>query len=205
MGKIGIMGGTFDPIHNGHILIGKQAYEEYQLDEIWFMPSGQPPHKKDHIVTEAEIRCAMTKLAIEEYPYFVFSDFEVRREGNTYTAKTLKLLKERYPEHMFYFIIEADSLFEIESWYHPEEVMASVILMVAGRDYENAERTMDGQIQYLTKKYNARILRLHSKEVDIASAEIRSMAANGRPLSPYVPEKVMKYISCHHLYQHYSS
>ena len=85
MKKIGIMGGTFDPIHNGHLSIGKQAYLEYHLDEVWFMPSGHPPHKKDHFVTDAVHRCAMTKLAITDYPYFQFSDFEVKRAGNTYT------------------------------------------------------------------------------------------------------------------------
>ncbi|RGY95270.1 nicotinate-nucleotide adenylyltransferase [Clostridium sp. AM58-1XD] len=203
MGRIGIMGGTFDPIHNGHILIGKQAYEEYHLDEIWFMPSGQPPHKKDHIVTDSKIRCEMTKLAIAEYPYFVFSDFEVERKGNTYTAKTLKLLTEAHPEHTFYFIIGADSLFQIETWYHPHEVMALAVIMVAGRDYKNARRTMDEQIQYLSENYKARILRLHSTEIDIASAQIRMMAARGIPLDPYVPQKVLRYIKDRCLYQNY--
>ena len=203
MGRIGIMGGTFDPIHNGHILIGKQAYEEYHLDKIWFMPSGQPPHKKDHFVTDAKIRCEMTKLAIAEYPYFTFSSFEVEREGNTYTARTLRLLTKAYPEHTFYFIIGAYSLFQIESWYRPQEVMALAVIMVAGRDYKNAKRTMDEQIQYLTEKYKARILRLHSTEIDIASAQIRMMAARGISLDSYVPEKVFHYIQNHRLYQNY--
>ena len=203
MARIGIMGGTFDPIHNGHILISKQAYEEYHLDEIWFMPSGQPPHKKDHPVTDAKTRCAMTRLAIADYPYFAFSDFEVSREGDTYTAQTLKLLKERYPEHIFYFIIGADSLFDIEKWYHPEEVMSAVTLLVAGRDCGHHGRTICEQIRYLTDKYGARIFRIHSDKVAIASEKIRDMAQNGLPLTPYVPEKVLNYISCHHLYQHY--
>lgn len=93
MRKIGIMGGTFDPIHNGHIMLGRQAYAEYNLDEVWYMPSGQPPHKKGRHVTESAERCHMVKLAIQDIPYFVFSDFEVRRTGkNTYTAETLALL-----------------------------------------------------------------------------------------------------------------
>lgn len=201
MAKIGIMGGTFDPIHNGHLMISQQAYTEYHLDEIWFMPSGQPPHKKDHKVTEAKTRCAMTKLAIADYPYFVFSDFEVRRRGDTYTAQTLKLLKEEYPEHTFYFIIGADSLFEIENWYHPAEVMESAILLVAGRDCDHKGRTIQEQIEYLSHKYGARIFRIHSDEVAIASEKIRAMAKKGIPLTSYVPEKVINYISCHHLYQ----
>ena len=76
MAEIGIMGGTFDPVHNGHLLLGKQAYLEYRLDQIWFMPSGIPPHKKDHVVTAVDDRLNMVSLAVEPYPYFLCSDFE---------------------------------------------------------------------------------------------------------------------------------
>ena len=105
MAKIGIMGGTFDPIHNAHLILGRQAWKEYSLDEVWFMPSHIPPHKTDHQITDTNDRCEMVKLAIAEYPYFRFSDFEISRTGNTYTAQTLQLLKEAYPEHTFYFIV----------------------------------------------------------------------------------------------------
>ena len=117
MAKIGILGGTFDPVHNGHLALGKQAYEQFKLDEIWFMPSGHPPHKKSRLVTQGKEREDMVKLAIASVSYFVYSDFELKREGNTYTAQTLTLLREAYPQHEFYFIIGADSLYEIEQWY----------------------------------------------------------------------------------------
>lgn len=201
MADIGIMGGTFDPIHNGHLLLGKQAYEEYSLDQIWFMPSGKPPHKTDHRVTKVEDRCEMVRLAIADYPYFVYSDFEVQRFGNTYTAQTLQLLRQAYAQHRFFFIIGADSLFEIEKWYHPEEVMAQTTLLVAGRDYEGAPRTLDAQIDYLTGKYKADIRRLHCEEVDISSAELREMEAKGRRLYKYVPKPVEQYIMTRGLYQ----
>lgn len=201
MADIGIMGGTFDPIHNGHLLLGKQAYEEYSLDQIWFMPSGKPPHKSDHHVTEVEERCEMVRLAIAEYPYFVYSDFEVRRSGNTYTAQTLRLLQEAYPDHRFFFIVGADSLFEIEKWYHPDAVMAQATLLVAGRDYEGAPRTLDAQIDYLCDKYGASIHRLHCSEVDISSAELREMEAKGKRLYQYVPKPVEQYIVTRGLYQ----
>lgn len=201
MGKIGIMGGTFDPVHNGHLHLGRQAYVEYGLDSIWFMPSGQPPHKKNHEVTDMEHRCRMLQLAIEGNGAFVFSDFEVRREGNTYTAQTLALLREAYPEHEFYFILGADSLYEIETWYHPEEVIGSVVILAASREYEDSHRPMKEQIAYLNQKYAGRIRMLHSTEVDISSEAIRNMAARGETVVNYVPEKVAAYIEAQGLYR----
>lgn len=201
MAEIGILGGTFDPIHNGHLLLGKQAYEEYGLDQIWFMPSGQPPHKTDHPVTPVWDRCEMVRLAIEGHPYFVFSDFEARRPGNTYTAQTLRLLREEYPQHHFYFIVGADSIYEIESWYHPREVMETVTLLVAGREYEAASCTLEEQIDYLQQKYQASIHRLHCEEVDISSEELREMTARGRRLYKYVPKTVERYIISKGLYK----
>lgn len=201
MAKIGIMGGTFDPIHNGHLLLGRQAYQEYKLDQVWFMPSGIPPHKKDHVVTPVEERLAMVQLAIEKYPYFVCSDFEIKRLGNTYTAETLRLLHERYPEHCFYFIIGADSLYQLESWYHPREVMNQAVLLVADREYEQAPCSIETQITYLKESYGADIRILHCEEVDISSGELREMEAKGKRLYPYVPECVEMYIKEHGLYQ----
>lgn len=201
MGKIGIMGGTFDPIHNGHLLLGKQAYEEYGLDQVWYMPSGQPPHKKNHKVTDADIRCDMVKMAIDGFPWCNFTDFEVKRNGDIYTAHTFVLLKQEYPQHSFYFIVGADSLYEIETWYHPEQVMELAVLLVAGREYEEASCTIDEQIAYLKQKYKARILRLHCIRVDISSAEIRQMAKKQEPIGAWVPKEIEEYILTHGLYQ----
>lgn len=201
MADIGIMGGTFDPIHNGHLLIGRQAYEEYGLDKVWFMPSGKPPHKTDHRIADAKDRCEMVRLAIEKYPFFELSDFEIRRAGNTYTAETLHLLHEVYPEHRFFFIIGADSLYQLERWYHPEEVTAQTILLVAGREYEDAVCTMEEQAAHLKEKYHADIRFLHCEEVDISSGELREMEARGKRIYKYVPEPVERYIRAHGLYQ----
>ncbi len=201
MADIGIMGGTFDPIHNGHLFLGKQAYEEYSLDFIWFMPSGQPPHKRARLITEREHRCAMVRLAIQNHPGFVFSDFEVSRDGNTYTAKTMALLKKAYPDHSFHYIIGADSLYEIETWYHPELVLTNVPLLVADREYGHDHVSLQSQMQYLTRKYNACIRLLHCQEMDISSADIRKAIGEGHSVSGYVPEAVEEYIRHHNLYQ----
>lgn len=202
MAKIGIMGGTFDPIHNGHLMLGRQALEEYQLDQIWFMPSGQPPHKKDHPVTDADIRCEMVRLALLEQPGFLFSDFEIRRPGNTYTAQTLALLHQEYPQHEFYFIVGADSLYEIEGWYEPERIMSQTVILAAGREYEGIHRSLKGQMNYLKEKYGAQIEYLHCREMDISSEEIRSLTAEGQSVKALVPEAVFAYMEKNHLYQH---
>lgn len=201
MADIGIMGGTFDPIHNGHLMLGRQAYQEYQLDQIWFMPSGQPPHKTNHHVTDSAHRCEMVNLAIANDTHFAYSDFEVSRSGKTYTAETLRAVRDTYPEHCFSFIIGADSLFQIEGWYHPELVLSCVPILVASRAYDQALRNIHEQIRYLTQKYGGEIRLLHSPEIDISSEQLRRMASEGLSLSRFVPEQVERYIKAHHLYE----
>lgn len=201
MARIGVLGGTFDPIHKGHLMIGHYAYKEYGLDEIWFMPSGIPPHKKDHTITETKERCEMVRLAIADFPYFKLSEFEVKREGNTYTAETLRLLNQEFVQHDFYFIIGADSLFQLETWHRPELVMSQTTLLVAGRDYPDASCTIEERIAELTERYQAKIFRIHCGELDIASAEIRKKIADGKPVEDYLPSPVLQYISTRKLYQ----
>lgn len=201
MARIGIVGGTFDPIHNGHLLLGRQAYEEYQLDEIWYMPSGQPPHKKDHRVSDAADRCAMVQLAIDNIDGFYLSEFETSRQGNTYTAQTLALLKETYPRHEFYFIIGADSLYQIESWYHPRQVLAMVKILAADRQYQQPHPDMEERIRYLNRELGGHVERLHCSEIDISSEDIRRRVQNGQPIADLVPEAVEAYIYEKHLYQ----
>lgn len=201
MAKIGVLGGTFDPIHNGHLRIGTGAYREFGLESIWFMPSGIPPHKRDHRVTVGEMRWDMVKLAVADTPYFLCSDFEMRREGETYTAQTLALLREAYREHEFYFIVGADSLYEIEQWHHPNLVMKHTVILAAGRTYRSWHRSFESQIRYLTEKYKAMIYPLHIPEIDISSKEIRRAVAEGRSIRNYVPAAVADYIIDHRLYR----
>lgn len=202
MRKIGLMGGTFDPIHLGHIMLGEQAYREYELDEVWFMPSRIPPHKKDHKITESEERCDMVELAIKNFPYFRMSDFELKREGgNTYTADTLRLLKEEYPEEEFYFIMGGDSVHDIEKWYHPEYVIANVIILAADRDHEDYANSLKEQIDYLNEKYHGDIRILHCKEMHVVSTEIRRRCNSDESLQGLVSEEVEAYIKEHGLYK----
>lgn len=210
MPKIGIMGGTFDPIHNTHLALGIQAFQEYHLDAIWYMPSKCPPHKSGHVLADTKDRCEMVQIAIRPYPFMVFSDFELLREGKTYTADTLRLLHESYPEYQFYFIVGADSLLHIETWYHPEQVLTQTTFLVAGRlsvtseSLEEAEEQLNLQIAYLTDKYHAKIYRLHNSNTNLSSTTVRELVARGEGVRHIVPAEVAVYIEKYHLYQEVS-
>ena len=132
--KIGILGGSFDPIHNGHLNMAKQALQEYQLEEVWLMPAGHSPNKIEADMTPAAIRYEMTKLAAETQNDLTASDFELRKKSTSYTYQTLELLQARYPNHTFYFIMGADSLDYFEQWAHPDINCKYAVILVVNRD-----------------------------------------------------------------------
>lgn len=201
MKKIGIMGGTFDPIHNGHMMLGKTAYEQFGLDEVWFMPNGNPPHKKqESIESDAVHRMEMVTIAIEDIDEFKIQNYEVIKENVSCSWETMKQFKELYPQDEFYFIIGADSLFAIETWVHPERLFPNCIILAAYRDDIDTEEEMYTQINYLCKKYNADIRLLRSPLMNISSSELRQMIAEGKSIAGLVPEKVKNYIVKEGLY-----
>ncbi len=126
--KVGIMGGTFDPIHNGHLLLGEEAYRQFALDEVVFMPTGIPPHKAGKKIADAADRKRMVELAVANTAYFSCSDMELMRHRTTYTAETLTLLKEKNPDTEYYYIVGADSLDQMDGWYHPEIIFQKAVI-----------------------------------------------------------------------------
>ena len=127
MRKIGIMGGTFDPVHNGHLMLAETAYRQFDLDQVWFLPNGNPPHKKEeNIGTDARHRSRMVALAIQGRDYCRLEEYEVRRREVSCSYQTLEHFRKQYPEDEFYFIIGADSLFAIETWVHPERDLSGL-------------------------------------------------------------------------------
>ena len=200
MKRIGIMGGTFSPIHYGHLMLAENAYDRMNLDEIWFIPSADPPHKDSNAVLEYQHRSAMTELAIEDIPYFIRYDFEIKRDAPSYTSETLRLLHEAYPDYKFYFIMGADSLFQLETWYEPEKVMSRAVLLAAVRDHHSDEE-MNQRIQYLKDKYHADIQLINMPEIAISSDLIRSRVRNHQSIRFFVPESVRQYIIDHRLYE----
>lgn len=198
--KIGILGGTFNPIHNGHILLGKKALSELKLDQIWIMPSGQTNLKKDLYILPKEERQKLVELAIEDYPDFFLSDIELNRPGITYTYETLMELKTLYPEDEFYFILGADCLFSIEKWMKPEIIMSHAVLASATRGEKDLE-DLKAKSEYLAKKFDAKIILLPFSKIDISSSEIRDKINKDESIDHLVPKKVLEYINKNHLYK----
>lgn len=198
--KIGIMGGTFNPIHNGHVALAQAAYDYCDLDEVWFMPSGVSYLKEQDNVVSGAHRLEMTRLAIEGCPYFGCSDMEVYRKGNTYTADTLRLLHEKYPEDEFYFIMGADSLFGLPGWREPEAIAGLCTLVAVVRDDVDAQELQAQQL-LLERALDARIILVPFCKVDISSSVIREKLQNGESVDGMVPIKVLEYIRHHDLYK----
>lgn len=195
----GIMGGTFNPIHVGHLLLAETAKETFSLDEILFIPSGHSYMKDSRHIAPKEMRLEMTRLAIADNPCFRLSAIEVEREGNTYTFETLLALKEGEPDTEFYFIAGADSLFNMESWKNPHIVFRNCTVLAAVRDDMNKD-TLQAQIQYLNEKFDAEIYLLPLKEITISSTDIRNKWKQKKSIRYMVPDQVIDYMKEHHLY-----
>ena len=198
--RIGIMGGTFDPIHIGHLILGECAYEEFGLDKVLFMPSGNPPHKKDASGRASnEHRQKMTSLAIASNPHFELSLIEMEREGYIYTNETLRILKKEHPDTEYYFIMGADSLFQFHEWRSPQIIADLAVLAVAVRDNVSDE-AFDHRIAQMEEMYHARILKMSVPNIDVSSTGIREAIAGGKSCRYFLPDRVMDYIQDNGLY-----
>lgn len=217
MRRIGIMGGTFNPIHNGHLTIAQNAKEQFALDKVLFMPSGVPYMKNLREVLSASVRCKMTALAIQDIPCFELSDMEAVSGENTYTYNTLQKLKALHPDEDYYFILGADSLYAIEEWRHPELIFKNCTILAAVRkesaksthaekddcEHENPllQKRLYEQADYLREKYHAAIKLLDICEIDVSSTQIRDLLRAGASVHGLVPDAVETYISENHLYR----
>ena len=200
--KIGIMGGTFDPVHNGHLMLGHAAYEAFSLDQIWFMPNGIPPHKKQSsIESDIHERIAMTRIAIKANKQFYLQEYEAKREKVSYSYKTMEHFRKIYPDDEFYFIIGADSLMAIETWVHPERIFPTCTILATYRNEVKTKEEMNRQIQYLSEKYHAKIRLLETPLMPVSSHELRASLQSGDSVSEYMPAAVCSYIKQHHLYR----
>ena len=197
--RIGIMGGTFDPIHVGHLILGESAFEQFGLDEVLFMPSGNPPHKINREGASNEERVDMVSLAIEDNPHFTLSLEEMHELGYIYTSKTLERLTERNPDTDYYFIMGADSLFSFDQWHEPQRICELCILVVAVRDHASIDE-LEQKMNEVRQRYHAEIKLLHTPNIDISSHQIRQWIREGKGCRYYLHDSTRDYIAARKLY-----
>ncbi|QKY69517.1 nicotinate-nucleotide adenylyltransferase [Lentibacillus sp. CBA3610] len=187
MKHIGILGGTFDPPHIGHLMIAEEVRESMDLDEVWFMPSHEPPHKQK-AVAETLDRVEMAERAVAGNPHFKVETIEVNRLGKSYTFDTMKLLKKEHPDAVFYFIIGADMVEYLPRWHHIAELVNMVRFIGVKR------KGYDLKSEYQVTEVDAPL-------IEISSTEIKRRLAHNRSIIYMVPEKVENYLKEKQLYE----
>lgn len=198
--KIGIMGGTFDPIHIGHLVAAEAVRLEYQLDKVIFIPAGNPPHKQNSKVTPAMHRFVMTVMATYSNPDFLVSAIEIERSGPSYTVDTVAALIEQYGhETEFYFITGVDAVQDLKTWHHIDKLLDMCYFIAAARP--GCISTLDSIIKDFGKKGIQRIQRLATPELEISSTDIRERVRTGKSIKYIVPESVENYILKEGLYK----
>jgi nicotinate-nucleotide adenylyltransferase len=196
--KIGIMGGTFDPIHYAHLAIAEFIRDKYKLDKIIFIPSGNPPHK-DKNITDKYDRLNMVLLATYENDEFLVSDIEIRRNEKTYTVDTLRYLKNTYKNLELYFITGADAICNVESWKDFRENFKLAKFIAATRPGTSTIKTQR-KIEYLSKEYGADIIFENVLPLEISSTYIRHQIKKDKSIRYLLPENVINYIDRESIY-----
>lgn len=198
--KIGILGGTFNPIHTGHLILAERAYDEFGLDKVLIIPTGISHFKLNENVLVKDIRLEMTALAIEDNEHFELSLIEVNRPGNSYTYETLEILKKENPGNEYYLIVGADSLFSMETWVKPDIIFRDAVILAAVRGNEGADE-IQIKADELKEKFGADVRILNSPMIDISSTDIRSRANKGKSIKYLVSDRVADYIYENKLYE----
>lgn len=196
--RVGIMGGTFDPIHLGHLIMAENAYEAFELDEILFVPTGVSYLKSN--VLDAKTRISMIGEAISDNPHFALSTIEVERDGYSYSYETIKELQDANPNTDYFFIVGADSLMYMDKWKNPEQIFTKVPVLVAVRDEYNNE-AIYAKIAELKLMYEGTDIQLIPiSKVDISSTKIRERVRQGKSIRYMVHYKVIDFINKNHIY-----
>ncbi len=199
--KIGIMGGTFDPIHCGHLFIAETALDVFQLDKVLFIPAGDPPHKNEKLITDSGHRFQMIKLAIEDNQNFEASDMEIMKQEKSYTIETIKILRRQYGEETdLYFITGTDAFVGLETWKEYQKLLSLTNFIVMTRTISNP-MVLEEKISQFTEKFNAKVFKIDIPTLDISSTDIRKRVQEGRSIKYLLPYDVEEYIRNHHLYE----
>ncbi len=196
MRKIGIMGGTFNPVHVGHLMLAEWVRDALKLNEVWFVPTGSSYMKDSREILPGRERLIMTELAVKDNPLFRCLDIEVMREGATYSYETLEALKQTCPEDSFHFIVGADCLFTIGNWKYPERIFDSCTLAAAVRG-EVSMAEMEDRKRELEEKFcsqGERIQLIPFPNIPVSSTLIRQRVSRGQSVRYLVPDQVLSYI-----------
>lgn len=197
--RLGIMGGTFDPIHIGHLVTAEAVRNEFQLEKVIFIPAGNPPHKQESHVTDAWHRYVMTVMATYSNPFFTVSPMELERSGPSYTIDTARdLLREYGNQTELYFIIGADTVGELHTWHDIHDLLKICQFVAATRP--GSLCSIDEVIHYFGASGRRHIHRLATPELEISSTDIREKVRSGRAIKYIVPESVEMYIQKEGLY-----
>ncbi len=198
MGKIGLLGGTFDPIHNAHLFMGQLCADTLGLDKVIFIPSGITPHK-DAVTKDAKRRYEMVKLAIAENPCFCVSDYETNKQTPSYSVETVKYFKKLYPDDEIIFILGEDSLDYVDTWHKAQELLTSCSFAVIARGGFDSD--IDAKIASLKENFSAVIYNIVSPELEISSKLVRDMIGEGKSAKYLVPDVVLEYIKEQGMYK----
>ena len=198
--RIGIMGGTFDPIHNAHLMIAEAVRESFQLDRVLFIPAAQPPHKQGRMLASAYHRLMMVQLAVSSNPSFQVSRQELQRPGPSYSLLTLQELQDQYgPQAEFYFITDSDTINELHTWYHTEELLQRCHFVGTTRPGTPVDMTeLEQRFGQLAQD---KIHLLTVPRLEISSTAIRQRLRTGRSVRYLIPQAVGDYIKKEGLYQ----
>jgi nicotinate-nucleotide adenylyltransferase len=194
--KVGILGGTFDPVHLGHLILAEEARNALDLALVLFIPAGDPWRKADREITPPEHRLAMLQRAVADNDAFGISDIELRRTGPTYTADTLEALAAERLDDEFFFIAGSDALADMANWHEPERIVKHATLAVAPRDVQEANAVILN-----IPGIKAHIVTFAMPRIDISSTDIRARVRAGHGIRYFVPAVVETYISENRLYR----
>lgn len=196
--KVGIMGGTFDPIHIGHLILAMEAINYKNLDEVWFIPTGNPNFKQDKNVTDKQKRFEMVKIATQDNKKFNVCDYEINKNGVTYSWETMKYLRENY-DYDFYFIMGEDSLMSVETWKNAEDFLKNTKILACIRRQEEMSK-LDVKIDDLKSK-GYFVEKIPTSFIDISSTKIREKVQTNQDFRYFVPNQVFEYIVRNKLYE----
>lgn len=198
--KIGILGGTFDPIHNAHLLLGELAREQFGLDRIIFIPNNLAHLKNRTEVTSGDIRYQMVKMAIADNPYFTCSRLEIDKPEGTYTYDTIKELKLMYPGDELFLILGGDSLVSLDTWYKADQLLQSCSILTAIRAEDDLP-ALDKKRRELNNRFDADIRLMTFNRIDISSTEIRQRVKMGRSVRYLMPDDCIEFMCIKGLYR----